>query len=294
MTKPTAVSLLPELTLEEKTSLLSGSGFWHTTRIDRVGLTSIMVSDGPHGLRVQPSAGDHVGIGGSLPATCFPTAAALGSSFDRDLVREVGSAIGREAQAQGVAVVLGPGINLKRTPLCGRNFEYVSEDPVVAGILGGALVEGIQSQGVGASLKHFAANNQETERLRISAVVDDGTLRELYLLAFERVVRTTQPWTVMCSYNKINGVYASQDPWLLTEVLRKTWGYEGLVVSDWGAVDDPVAAVAAGLDLEMPSSHGFGPRKIAAAVAAGAVSEDILDTAVRRVLTLLYKAADGR
>ncbi len=294
MTKPTAMSRLSELTLEEKTSLLSGSGFWHTKAIDRVGLASIMVSDGPHGLRVQPSAGDHVGIGGSLPATCFPTASALGSSFDRDLVGEVGAAIGREAQAQGVAVVLGPGINLKRTPLCGRNFEYLSEDPVVAGILGGALVEGIQSQGVGASLKHFAANNQETERLRISAVVDDVTLRELYLLAFERVVRTTQPWTVMCSYNKINGVYASQDPWLLTEVLRETWGFEGLVVSDWGAVDDPVAAVAAGLDLEMPSSHGFGPRKIAAAVADGALSEQILDAAVERVLTLLDKAAGGR
>jgi len=294
MVEFTARSLMSELTLEEKASLLSGSGFWHTKAIERVGLDSIMVSDGPHGLRVQPSAGDHVGLGGSIPATCFPTASALGSSFDRDLVREVGAAIGREAQAQGVAMVLGPGINLKRTPLCGRNFEYLSEDPVVAGILGSALVEGIQSQGVGTSLKHFAANNQETERLRISAVIDEVTLRELYLSAFERVVRTAQPWTVMCSYNKINGVYASQDPWLLTEVLREAWGFEGLVVSDWGAVDDPVAAVTAGLDLEMPSSHGFGPRKIAAAVDAGIVSEEILDTAVLRVLTLLDMAAAGR
>ena len=183
-------ALLAELTLEEKTSLLSGSGFWHTRAVDRLGIPSIMVSDGPHGLRKQAGPGDHVGSGESVPATCFPTAAALGSSFDVDLVRRVGVAIGEEARTQGVSVVLGPGINIKRTPLCGRNFEYLSEDPLVSGELGAALVHGIQSQGVGASLKHFAVNNQETDRLRISAVVDERTLREIYLAGFERVVRT--------------------------------------------------------------------------------------------------------
>jgi len=210
-----------------------------------------------------------VGAGDSVPATCFPTAAALGSSFDVDLVRRVGEAIGDEARAQGVAVVLGPGINIKRTPLCGRNFEYLSEDPLVSGLLGAALVDGVQSRGVGTSLKHFAVNNQETDRLRVSAVVDERTLREIYLAGFERVVRSVQPWTVMCSYNRVNGVYASEDPWLLTTVLRDEWLFEGLVMSDWGAVDDPVAAVAAGLDLEMPSSHGAGPARVAAAVGSG-------------------------
>jgi beta-glucosidase len=282
-------ALLAELTLEEKASLLSGSGFWHTRAIDRLGVPSIMVSDGPHGLRKQPGPGDHVGSGESVPATCFPTAAALGSSFNVDLVRRVGVAIGEEARAQGVAVVLGPGINIKRTPLCGRNFEYLSEDPLVSGELGAALVDGLQSQGVGASLKHFAVNNQETDRLRISAVVDERALREIYLAGFERVVRTVAPWTVMCSYNRINGVYASQDPWLLTEVLREEWGFDGLVVSDWGAVDDPVAAVAAGLDLEMPSSQGAGSRRIGEAVASGVLDEDVVDLAVRRLIGLLHR-----
>ena len=283
-------ALLAELTLEEKTSLLSGSGFWHTRAIDRLGIPSIMVSDGPHGLRKQPGPGDHVGSGESVPATCFPPAAALGSSFDADLVRRVGAAIGAEARAQSVAVVLGPGINIKRTPLCGRNFEYLSEDPLVSGVLGAALVAGIQSQGVGASLKHFAANNQETDRLRVSAVVDERTLREIYLAGFERVVRTAAPWTVMCSYNRINGVYASQDRWLLTEVLRDEWGFDGLVVSDWGAVDDPVAAVSAGLDLEMPSSQGAGPRRILEAVESGASSAAVVDLATERVLRLVGRA----
>ncbi len=290
MPGPDHSQLLADLTLEEKASLVSGSGFWHTRSIDRVGLPSILVSDGPHGLRVQPGDGDHVGLGDSIPATCFPTASALGASFDVDLVRSVGAAIGREARAQGVSVVLGPGINLKRTPLCGRNFEYLSEDPLVSGVLGAALVDGIQGQGVGASLKHFAVNNQETERLRISARVDDRTLRELYLSAFERVVRTAAPWTVMCSYNRVNGVYASEDPWLLTGVLRDEWGFDGLVVSDWGAVDDPVAAVAAGLDLEMPSSRGAGPRAVLAAVRARALDESVLDQAVGRLLSLLDRA----
>jgi beta-glucosidase len=286
-------SLLAELTLEEKASLVSGSGFWWTRRIDRLGIPSIMVSDGPHGLRKQADRTDHVGLGQSVPATCFPTASALASSWDRDLVRAVGAAIGTEARAQDLAVVLGPGINLKRSPLCGRNFEYLSEDPVLAGELGAAMVEGIQSQGVGTSLKHFAVNNQEHDRLRVSADVDERPLRELYLAAFERVVRTAQPWTVMCSYNRINGTYASQDPWLLTEVLRDEWGFDGLVMSDWGAVDDPTKALPAGLDLEMPSTGGASARKIAAAVETGSVDEGALDTAITRLLGLVEKALPG-
>ena len=286
-------AILSDLDLEEKTSLLSGSGFWHTRPVERLGIPSVMVSDGPHGLRKQPDGGDHVGAGDSVPATCFPTAAALGSSFDVDLVRRVGEAIGDEARAQGVAVVLGPGINIKRTPLCGRNFEYLSEDPLVSGLLGAALVDGVQSRGVGTSLKHFAVNNQETDRLRVSAVVDERTLREIYLAGFERVVRSVQPWTVMCSYNRVNGVYASEDPWLLTTVLRDEWLFEGLVMSDWGAVDDPVAAVAAGLDLEMPSSHGAGPARVAAAVGSGELEESVVDRAAGRLLRLLDRVTAG-
>ncbi|HRW36283.1 MAG TPA: glycoside hydrolase family 3 C-terminal domain-containing protein [Aquihabitans sp.] len=286
-------ALLAELTLEEKASLVSGSGFWWTRRIERLGIPSIMVSDGPHGLRKQDRSADHVGIGGSVPATCFPTASALGSTWDRDLVREVGEAIGAEARAQGLAVVLGPGVNLKRDPRCGRNFEYLSEDPLVAGELGAAMVQGIQSRGVGTSLKHYAANNQETDRQRVSADIDDRTLRELYLSNFERVVRDAGPWTVMCSYNRINGTYASQDPWLLTEVLRDEWGFDGLVVSDWGAVDDPVAAVRAGLDLEMPSTGGASARTIASAVRAGELDEAVLDTAIARLLQLIERATPG-
>jgi beta-glucosidase len=284
-------ALLADLDLEEKASLLSGSGFWHTRAVERLGIRSVMVADGPHGLRVQPDGGDHVGAGDSVPATCFPTAAALGSSFDVDLVRRVGEAIGDEARDQGVAVVLGPGINIKRTPLCGRNFEYLSEDPHVSGVLGAALVRGVQSRGIGTSLKHFAVNNQETDRLRVSAVVDERTLREIYLAGFEYVVRSARPWTVMCSYNRVNGVYASEDPWLLTTVLRDEWQFDGLVVSDWGAVDDPVAAVAAGLDLEMPSSHGQGPARVVAAVASGALDESVVDRAAGRLLQLLDRAA---
>ena len=293
MPRTDPAALLAGLELEEKTALLSGSGFWHTRPVERLGIPSVMVADGPHGLRKQPGPGDHVGVGDSVPATCFPTAAALGSSFDVDLVRRVGEAIGDEARAQGVAVVLGPGINIKRTPLCGRNFEYLSEDPLVSGALGAALVHGLQSRGIGTSLKHFAANNQETDRLRVSAVVDERTLREIYLAGFERVVRTARPWTVMCSYNRINGVYASEDPWLLTTVLRDEWGFDGLVVSDWGAVDDPVAAVAAGLDLEMPSSHGQGPARVTAAVESGALQESVVDQAVARLLRLLDRVVPG-
>ena len=291
MTAPTNVSsVLGRLTLEEKASLCLGSDIWHTAAVERLGIPTVMVSDGPHGLRAQPEHGDHVGLGGSLPATCFPTASALGSSWDPDLVRRVGTALGEEARAQGVAVVLGPGINIKRSPLCGRNFEYFSEDPLLSGVLGTAMIDGIQSQGVGASLKHFAANNQETDRLRVSADLDERTLREIYLPGFERAVRQGRPWTVMCAYNKVNGVYASQNRWLLTDVLRDEWGFDGLVVSDWGAVNDRVAALAAGLDLEMPPNLGMSDAAIVAAVRDGELDEAVLDTAVARVLQLVDRA----
>lgn len=282
--------VLAELTLEEKAALTSGSDFWHTDGVERLGVPTVMVTDGPHGLRKQSGSSDHLGLAGSVPATCFPPAAALASTWDVDLLDRVGRALGRETRGNDVAVLLGPGVNMKRSPLCGRNFEYFSEDPALAGDLGAALVSGIQSEGVGTSLKHFAANNQETDRMRVSADVDERTLREIYLPAFERVVTQAQPWTVMCSYNKINGTYASQDHWLLTEVLRDEWGFEGLVVSDWGAVVDRVAAVAAGLDLEMPATGGRTDALVVGAVENGELDEAVLDVAVRRVLRMIARA----
>jgi len=282
-----------DLTLEEKASLVSGADFWHTKGIERVGLPPIMLTDGPHGLRKQAGEADHLGLNASVPATCFPPAAALGSTFDPELAERVGVALGVESVIEDVAVILGPGINIKRSPLCGRNFEYVSEDPIVSGVIGAGLVRGIQSQGVGASVKHFAANNQEDDRMRVSSDIDPRPLREIYLRGFERVVKETQPWTVMCSYNKINGVYASENPWLLTQVLRDEWGFEGLVVSDWGAVNERVPALAAGLDLEMPSSGGETDAQIVAAVRDGRLDESVLDLAARRVLALVAKAGEA-
>lgn len=282
-----------DLTLEEKASLTSGLNFWHTKPVERVGIPSIMMTDGPHGLRKQAGTGDHLGLGSSVPATCFPPAVGLGSSWDVELVDRVGRALGVETSIEDVAVLLGPGINIKRSPLCGRNFEYFSEDPLVSGVLGAAFVKGVQSRGVGTSLKHFAANNQETDRMRASSDIDPRPLREIYLRGFERVVRDAQPWTVMCSYNRINGVYASEDPWLLTRVLRDEWGFEGLVVSDWGAVNDRVKGLPAGLDLEMPSSNGRTDAELVAAVRSGELDESALDVAAGRVIDLVRKARAG-
>ena len=279
-----------ELTLEEKASLTSGADFWHLKGVERLGIAQIMVTDGPHGLRKQGGDTDHLGLAGSVPATCFPPAVALGSSWDAALAERVGIALGVESAIEDVAVILGPGINIKRSPLCGRNFEYFSEDPIVSGVMGTGLVLGIQSQGVGASLKHFAANQQETDRLRSSSDVDPRALREIYLRGFERVVRDAQPWTVMCSYNRINGVWASEDPWLLTQVLRGEWGFEGLVVSDWGAVHDRLLGLPAGLDLEMPASGGRTDAQLVAAVQDGTLDEGALDVAADRVLDLIRKA----
>lgn len=290
MTTLDVAALLADLTLTEKAALTSGSAFWFTAPIPRAGVPAIMVSDGPHGMRVQPREADHLGLGSSLPATCFPTACALASSWDPELLTQVGAAIGQEALAMKVSVVLGPGVNMKRSPLCGRNFEYFSEDPYLAGELAVGMVQGIQSRGVGTSVKHFAANNQETDRLRVDAQADERTLREIYLPAFERVVTATQPWTIMCAYNKINAVSASENHWLLTEVLRDEWGFDGLVVSDWGAVYHRVPALAAGLDLEMPPALPRSPAEIVSAVESGEMAPEVLDLAVRRVLELVAKA----
>ena len=282
-------ALLAQLTLPEKAALTSGSHFWYTWPVERLDIPKIMVSDGPHGLRAQPGDSDHVGLAGSLPATCFPTASAIASSWDPTLLREVGQSLADEARACNLSVILGPGVNIKRSPLCGRNFEYFSEDPFLAGELGLGIVEGIQSKGVGTSLKHYAANNQEDDRLRVDAQVDERTLREIYFPAFERIVKDSQPWTVMCSYNKINGTSASENPWLLTDVLREEWGFEGVVVSDWGAVYYRVPALAAGTDLEMPPKLGVSPEEVVAAVESGELEESVLDERVRKVLELVSK-----
>jgi len=286
---------MPDLTLEQKAALVVGAGFWSTVAIEGVGIPavvvpSVVITDGPHGVRLQRKGGDALGIGDSVPATCFPPAAGLASSWNPALIERVGIALGDESRAEGVGVLLGPGVNIKRSPLCGRNFEYFSEDPLLSGELGAAWVRGVQSRGVGASLKHFAANNQETNRMTVSAEVDERTLREIYLPAFERVVTGEQPWTVMCSYNRINGVAAAQNHWLLTEVLRDEWGFRGLVVSDWGAVEHRVPALAAGLDLEMPGPQADSAAAVLSAVRSGELDVAVLDTAVRRVLALAERS----
>jgi beta-glucosidase len=282
----TADQLVQDMTLAEKAALVCGAGLWQTAAVERLGVAALNLSDGPHGLRRQPLPGSQAGAGKSLPATCFPPAVALGSSWDATLLEAVGAAVGREAITQDVQVVLGPGINLKRSPLCGRNFEYLSEDPHLSGVLGAAMVTGIQSRGVGACVKHFAANNQETDRFRVSADVDERTLREIYLASFEHVITEAKPLTVMCAYNRVNGVLASQHRWLLTTVLRDQWGFDGVVMSDWGAVADRVAALSAGLDLEMPTSGGRAQALLVEAVRDGRLDERVLDTSVRRMLAL--------
>src|SRR6185437_11405954 len=280
--------MTPELTAAEQAALTSGRDSWHTTAVESAGVPTITVTDGPHGVRLQARPEDMLK---GQPATCFPPAVASASTWDPELLRRMGEALGDECRAMDVAVLLGPGVNLKRSPLGGRNFEYFSEDPVLAGVLATAWVNGLQSKNVGASLKHFAVNSQETDRMRVSADVDERTLREVYLSAFRRVMTQTRPWTVMCAYNKVNGVYASQNHWLLTEVLRDEWGYDGVVVSDWGAVADRVAAVAAGLDLTMPGPDDAGDNELIEAVATGRLDPALLSQAAERVRALIGKAA---
>lgn len=282
------------LSLEERAQLLAGESHWKTYAAPSAGIASLFLSDGPHGLRKQEGAQDCMGIAESRPATCFPTASALACSFDPELVERVGAAIGEEARRQGVDVVLGPGVNIKRHPLCGRNFEYFSEDPVVSGELGAAMVRGIQSRGVGACLKHFAANSQEHARMVSDSVVDERTLRELYLAPFEHVVHHARPWSVMTAYNKLNGVYCSEHEWLLREALRGEWGFDGAVVSDWGAMSSSVASVRAGLDLCMPGPRRDHARALVEAVRSGDLGEDRVTEAASHVERLARRVEEAR
>ena len=293
-TAEAAVAIVATLDRRTKVRLLSGAGWYEVEGLAEEGLAPVAVADGPHGLRHQARDGDHLGMGGSVPATCFPTAATLGSTWDVRLVEEVGAALGAEAVALGVGVVLGPGLNIKRHPAGGRCFEYLSEDPLLGGKLAAAMVRGIQSQGVGACLKHFAVNNQESHRFVVDAVVDERTMRELYLTGFEIAVKESAPWAVMSAYNLVNGTYASEHPELLGQVLRDEWGFEGLVMSDWGAVNDRVAAVRAGLDLEMPSSGGAFDADVLAALDAGTLGEDEVDRCATRVVELLLRTRRHR
>ena len=289
-----AAALVAKLPRAERIRLVSGASFWFTEGLPDHGVEPIMLTDGPHGLRKQAGEGDHAGLHESMPATCFPTASALASTWDPALLEEVGAALGRECAAEQVGVLLGPGLNIKRHPAGGRSFEYLSEDPLLSGRMAAALVRGIQEQGVGACLKHYAANNQETDRMRIDTVVDERTLREIYLTGFEIAVREAQPWTVMCAYNLVNGEHAGESRTLLTEVLRDEWGFDGLVMTDWIATYDRPLGVHAGLDLEMPSSTGAWDSAVAAALDTGTLAPADLDTAAGRVVTLALKVAAER
>ncbi|MBR0406906.1 MAG: glycoside hydrolase family 3 C-terminal domain-containing protein [Clostridia bacterium] len=286
-------ALVAQMTLEEKAGLCSGLDFWHTKPVERLGIPSTMVSDGPHGLRKQDEEADHLGINDSIKAVCFPAACATAASFDKELIGKMGEAIGDSCQHEKLSVVLGPAVNIKRSPLCGRNFEYFSEDPYLAGKMSASYIKGVQSRKVGTSIKHFAANNQEHRRMSSSSDADERTLREIYFPAFEISVKEAQPWTVMCSYNRINGVYASENPWLLTDVLRKEWGFEGYVMSDWGAVSNRVKGVAAGLDLEMPASGGVNDRKIVEAVKKGELDEKYVDLCCERILNIIFRSQEN-
>lgn len=281
---------LSQLTLEEKIALCSGLDFWRIGGVERLGIPAVVLTDGPHGLRKQADDFSQLDIRG-VPATCFPTASATANSWNRELLFAIGSAIAEECLQEGVGVVLGPGINIKRSPLCGRNFEYFSEDPLLGGELAAEFIDGVQSRGIGTSLKHFAVNNQETRRNTVDAIVDTRALREIYLAGFEIAVRRSQPWTVMAAYNKVNGTYCSEHPLLLDTILRGEWGFRGVVVSDWGACNERAAGLAAGMDLEMPSSGGFNGARIRAALASGRLEMAALDRSVARILALIDAAA---
>lgn len=283
-------AIIARMTLEEKAALCTGASAWTTTPIERLGVPEMVVSDGPHGVRRVPD--NHAMTIESLPATCFPTASCLASTWDVDLLRKMGEALAEECIALDVDVLLGPGANMKRTPLGGRNFEYYSEDPYLAGQMAASFIDGVQSKGVGTSLKHFAANNQEFQRLTISAEVDERTLHEIYLPAFETAVKKAKPWTVMCAYNKLNGTHCSENHKLLVDILKDEWGFGGLVVSDWGAVHDRVASLKSGLDLEMPGPRDRRVKAVVEAIRSGALGEEVLDESVRRILGIIFKAAE--
>ncbi len=286
------LDLIKQMTLEEKASLMSGSDYWHTKPVPRLGIPKMMVADGPHGLRKQRDRTDPLGLGTSVPATCYPTAAGLANTWDEELLEQMGRHLGLEAASEGVSVILGPGVNIKRNPLCGRNFEYFSEDPYLAGKMASALIRGIQSNGISACVKHYAVNSQELRRMTNDSVLDERTLREIYLPAFEMAVKEGKTKCLMTSYNRVNGTYAHENPHLLRDILYGEWGYEGVVVSDWGGNNDRVASVKAGGTLEMPPSKGQTDRYLVQAVRAGELDEAVLEEQADRLLDLVLSSRD--
>lgn len=287
-------NLISQMTLEEKAGMCSGADFWNLKGIERLGIPKVMVTDGPHGIRKQAESADHLGINESEKAICFPAGCATASSFDRDLIRRQGELLGQECQAMNVSTILGPAMNIKRSPLCGRNFEYYSEDPYVSTEIAAALIEGVQSKNVGTSAKHFVANNQEKRRMTNSSDADERTLREIYLASFEGAIKKAKPWTVMSSYNRINGKFVGDSKEYLTDVLRKEWGFDGYVVSDWGAVNDRISSLAAGLDLEMPPGDYENDRLIVKAVQEGKLDESVVNQACERILNIIFRYTENR
>ena len=285
--------IIDQMTLEEKASLMSGADFWNSKSVPRLGIPGMMLTDGPHGLRKQVGKADHLGLHDSVPATCYPTAAALANTWDEELLEDMGRHLGLEAASEGVSVLLGPGCNIKRSPLCGRNFEYFSEDPYLSGKMASALIRGIQENGISACVKHFAANSQELHRMTNDSLVDERTLREIYLPSFEMAVKEGGVKCLMTSYNRVNGTYANENEHLLKDILYGEWGYQGMVVSDWGGNNDRVASLKAGGTLEMPASHGVTDRQIVKAVRDGELDEAILDARVEQYLTMLYSTRDA-
>ena len=281
--------IISKMTLKEKASLMSGKTFWETMDIDRLGIPSIFLADGPHGIRKQAVASDHLGLNESIKATCFPTAATVANSFDVELGEQIGEHLGKEAVAQSVNVLLGPGINIKRNPRCGRNFEYFSEDPYMAGKMAASYIKGIQSNGISACVKHYAANNQEERRMVVDSVIDERTLREIYLTNFEIAVKEGKTKTLMTAYNRVNGAYANESEHLLLDILRKEWGYDGVVVTDWGGCNDRVEGLRCSNELEMPTTGGETNNEILEAVKSGKLDEKILDEAIERLLKLIFE-----
>ena len=286
-------NLISQMTLEEKAGMCSGADFWKLKCVERLGIPQVMVTDGPHGVRKQAEAADHLGINESEKAICFPAGCATASSFDRDLIRRQGELLGQECQAMNVSTILGPAMNIKRSPLCGRNFEYYSEDPYVSTEIAAALIEGVQSKNVGTSVKHFVAKNQEKRRMTNSSDADERTLREIYLASFEGAIKKAKPWTVMSSYNRINGEFVGDNKEYLTDILRKEWGFDGYVVSDWGAVNDRISSLAAGLDLEMPPGDYENDRLIVKAVQEGKLDESVVDQACERILNIIFRYTEN-
>ena len=294
MEREKITELISKMTLEEKAGLCSGADFWHTKGIERLGIPSVMVSDVPHGLRKQENEADHLGINDSIKAVCFPAGCATASSFDRNLLEELGEIIGNECQAENISTILGPAMNIKRSPLCGRNFEYYSEDPLVSSEMASAFVRGVQSKSVGTSPKHFMANNQEYHRMTSSSEMDERTMREIYLASFENMVKKEKPWTIMNSYNKLNGTYLCENKEMLSDILRDEWGFDGYVMTDWGAMNERVEALKAGCNLEMPASGGKTDKEIVDAVRSGELDEAVLDQRCEEFLNIIFRYMENR